>query len=87
MTAGALRSYINRYGVAPGRACTIFGNNDSTFETALCLRRLRLHIATYVDSRAETKLKGDFPVFRGAVVSNTTGRRNLQSIKVRHIGG
>ncbi len=87
MTAGALRSYINRYGVAPGRAYTIFGNNDSAFETAVCLQDAGLHIAAYVDSRADTKLKGDFPILRGAVVSNTAGRGNLQSIKVSHIGG
>ena len=87
ITASALRSYINRYGAAPGRAYTIFGNNDSAFETALCLQGAGLDIAAYVDSRSDTTLTGDFPIFRGAVVSNTAGRRNLQSITVRHIGG
>ena len=87
MTAGALRSYINRYGAAPGRTYTIFGNNDSAFETALCLQEAGLHIAAYVDSRSDTTITGDFPIFRGAVVSNTAGRKNLKSITVRHNGG
>src|SRR6056300_246171 len=28
MTAGAVRAYVNRWAVAPGRAVTVFGNND-----------------------------------------------------------
>ena len=87
MTAGALRSYINRYGAAPGRSYAIFGNNDSAFETARCLQSAGLHIAAYVDSRSDTTIQGDFPIFRGAVVSNTAGRGDLQSITLRHIGG
>ena len=87
MTAGALRSYVNRYGAAPGRSYAIFGNNDSAFETARCLQSAGLHIAAYVDSRSDTTIQGDFPIFRGSVVSNTAGRGDLQSITLRHMGG
>ena len=35
MLANALRTYINRYGVLPGREIVVFTNNDSAYATAL----------------------------------------------------
>ena len=34
MLAGAVRAYVNRYGVAPGRRAVIFADNDDAFRTA-----------------------------------------------------
>ena len=34
MTAGAVRAYLNRWGVSPGRSVTVFGNNDDAHRTA-----------------------------------------------------
>ncbi len=87
MTAGAVRSYISRYGVAPGRSTVIFGNNNSAFETAKCLESAGIHIAAFVDSRMDAAIQGDFPVFRGSVVTNTFGRRRIEAVTVRHSGG
>jgi len=38
MLAGAVRSYINRYAVLPGREIVVFTNNDSAYQTALDAR-------------------------------------------------
>lgn len=35
MLASAVRTYINRYGVLPGRQMVVFTNNDSAYRTAL----------------------------------------------------
>ena len=34
MTASAMRAYLHRYGVAPGRSAVVFGNNDDAHRTA-----------------------------------------------------
>ena len=34
MLAGAVRSYVNRFGVAPGRRAVVFADNDDAFRTA-----------------------------------------------------
>ena len=41
MLAGAVRTYLNRYGVAPGRRAVIFADNDDGWRTATDLRRCR----------------------------------------------
>ena len=37
MLAGAVRTYINRYGVVPGNRTVVFTNNDDAYRTALAL--------------------------------------------------
>src|SRR5207253_9053983 len=39
MLAGAARTYVNRYGVAPGNRAVIFTNSDSTDAVAADLKR------------------------------------------------
>jgi sarcosine oxidase, subunit alpha len=52
MLAGAARTYVNRYGVAPGRQAVIFTNNDSTETLASDLARAGIGVAAFVDVRA-----------------------------------
>src|SRR5205823_10523078 len=54
MLAGAARTYVNRYGVVPGKRAVIFTNNDSTDVVAADLRRAGITIEAIVDVR-----KGD----------------------------
>ena len=37
MLSGAVRQYINRYGVLPGHRAIVMTNNDDAYRTALCL--------------------------------------------------
>ena len=39
MLAGAVRTYVNRYGVAPGRRAAVFTDNDDGWRTAADLAR------------------------------------------------
>ena len=39
MLSGAVRTFINRYGVIPGNRCVVFTNNDDGYRTALSLQQ------------------------------------------------
>jgi NADPH-dependent 2,4-dienoyl-CoA reductase/sulfur reductase-like enzyme len=64
MTAGAVRAYLNRYGVAPG-GVTVFGNNDDAHRTAFDLQEAGVHVAAVIDSRGGCGPKGDYRLIRG----------------------
>jgi sarcosine oxidase subunit alpha len=52
LLAGAARTYVNRYGVAPGKRAVIFTNNDSTDVVAADLKRAGIIVEAVVDVRA-----------------------------------
>jgi len=52
MLAGAARTYVNRYGVAPGKRAVIFTNNDSTDVVAADLKRAGIIVEAVVDVSA-----------------------------------
>jgi sarcosine oxidase, subunit alpha len=52
MLAGAARTYVNRYGVAPGKRAVIFTNNDSTEAVAADLKHAGITVEAVVDVRA-----------------------------------
>ena len=52
MLAGAARTYVNRYGVAPGTRAVIFTNNDSTHTLPADLLRAGISVEAVVDVRA-----------------------------------
>ncbi|MEJ6402561.1 sarcosine oxidase subunit alpha family protein [Yoonia sp. 2307UL14-13] len=87
MMASAVRSYVNRWSVTPGKAVTIFGNNDDAHRTAHDLVSAGVKVAALIDSRDDVEVSGDFPVFTGARIIGTKGRHALQSITVSHAGG
>jgi sarcosine oxidase subunit alpha len=87
MAAGAVRAYVNRWGVAPGSAVTIFCNNDSGHRTAYDLVSAGVTVAGVIDTRDGAEVAGEFPVFKGARVIGTKGRRGLKEITIAHQGG
>ncbi|WP_433988851.1 Sarcosine oxidase subunit alpha (plasmid) [Pseudoseohaeicola sp. NH-UV-7] len=87
MTAGAVRAYLNRWGVSPGRSVTVFGNNDDAHRTAQDLVAAGVHVAALIDSRTDVAQTGDYPVFAGAQVCGSGGRKALESITVRSARG
>ena len=88
MTAGAVRAYLNRWGVAAGKAVTVFGNNDDAHRTAADLHAAGVHVAALIDSRHDADV-GDVPyqVHLGAQVSGASGRKALESITIRSASG
>ncbi|MFL4470205.1 sarcosine oxidase subunit alpha family protein [Tateyamaria armeniaca] len=83
MGAGAVRAYLNRWGVAPGKAVTVFANNDDAHRTAVDMIEAGMHVAAVIDSRADAKALGDYRVMAGAMVSGSSGRKRLEAITVQ----
>ncbi len=86
MLAGAVRSYLNKWGVAPGENVSIFCNNDDAHRTARDLQGAGIKIAALIDTRADAKISGEFPIFTGAEVIDTRGRLGVKEIQVRQDG-
>ncbi len=53
MLAGAVRTYLNRYAVLPGRRAVVFTTNDSAYATAFDLVAAGAEVAAIVDARLE----------------------------------
>ena len=87
MLASAVRSYLNRFGVAPGDAVTIFANNDDAHRTALDLIDAGVTVACVIDSRTDAVALGDYRLVAGGHVIATKGRHGLTSITVRDASG
>lgn len=86
MMASAVRSYLHRYGVAAGQKVTLFTTNDDAHRTALDLMEVGVEIAGVIDARDDAVAQGDYPLFAGAQVISTSGRRALNDITIRHRG-
>ena len=70
MLAGAVRTYVNRFGVTPGKRVAVFTNNDDGLRTAEDLRAKGVDVVKVIDSRA------------GDIVLDTHGRKGLSSISL-----
>jgi len=73
MLAGAVRAYLHRWGVCPGRKALVFGNNSGIDQTADDLRRAGCDV-TVIDAR------------EGDMVLATHGRRGLTHATVQMSG-
>ncbi|MCF2905585.1 sarcosine oxidase subunit alpha family protein [Octadecabacter sp. CECT 8868] len=86
MTASALRSYANRFGVAVGRRTAIFTNNDDGHRTAADLHAKGLKV-TVIDPRPDAPRSMGYEVLAGAQVTDTMGRLGLTFVQVRFSDG
>jgi heterotetrameric sarcosine oxidase alpha subunit len=94
MLAGSVRTYINRYGVLPGRRAVVFANNDYAASTARDLVRAGAEVVAIVDSRP-----GSTDIVRavarevgcslmdGAVVIDAVGAKQVKGAVVRKSDG
>ncbi|MGP6087486.1 sarcosine oxidase subunit alpha family protein [Antarctobacter jejuensis] len=81
MMAGALRAYINRWGVAPGEKVAVFGNNDDAHRTARDAQAAGLDVIALIDSRHDAEnLAGDVPFYPGWQVRRGLGMKELEGI-------
>jgi len=51
MLAGSVRTYINRYGVKPGKRAVIYTNNDSGYATIPVMVKAGVKVAAVIDNR------------------------------------
>lgn len=88
MTASAVRTYLNRYGVAAGRAVAIFANGGAGYRTAADLLAAGVEVAAIIDPRldASDQPPAGVRLMRGAQVVATQGGTRLSSVIVERMG-
>src|SRR5262249_53556309 len=94
MLAGAVRAYLNRYAVAPGRRAVVFANNDEAARTIADLTLAGVHIEAIVDARpnssasseAAAKCAGARFIGGGAIV-RAHGALHVHAVDVRTARG
>ena len=94
MLAGAVRSYINKYGVLPGRDVAIFTTSDDGWRTVADVMAAGGRVTAIVDARSDVASglrqgagKAGVRVILGAQVIGTTGRPELTAIEVMDASG
>lgn len=86
MLAGAVRVYLERYAVAPGRRAVVATTNDSAYDTVDALSAAGVEIAAVVDARPQLSVRAaqsGTPVLVGRVVTGTAGEGRLTGVTVR----
>jgi methylglutamate dehydrogenase subunit C len=92
MTAGAVRTYIERFGVVPGRRAVVFTTDDSGWATVESLQRVGASIAAVVDTRRKQGQDGiceadTVPVMRGGTITATRGSLRLRKVQITDANG
>ncbi|MEO0773806.1 MAG: sarcosine oxidase subunit alpha family protein [Pseudomonadota bacterium] len=83
MLAGAVRTYVNRFGVAPGKQMAVFTNNDDGWQTAVDLQAAGVEVIAVIDSRdvdAPMHVPGARHL-RGQGIVNTIGRKGVKAVE------
>ncbi len=84
MLSQAVRDYVRRFKVVPGRRTVIATNNDDAYRTAQALREAGADVVAILDSRpapAGQTLAGDLPLFNNAQpVAAKGGKRGVRSM-------
>ncbi|HEY0290895.1 MAG TPA: sarcosine oxidase subunit alpha family protein, partial [Hansschlegelia sp.] len=93
MLAGAVRTYINRFGVAPGKRAVVYANNDDAAATVADLVAAGCEVAAVVDARgdasalqATAKAAGALLVF-GRTVARAYGGRVVEGCEIADARG
>ncbi|MGW4540651.1 sarcosine oxidase subunit alpha family protein [Streptomyces chartreusis] len=92
MLAASARTYLNRYGVLPGRHAVVLTTNDSAYAAALDLAAAGLSVTAVVDTRpepgewAERARAAGIEVLAGHAVTGTAGEARLSAVTVAPYG-
>lgn len=89
MLSSAVRSYVNRYAVLPGRRAVVLTTGDSGYGTALDLLAAGAEVPAVVDTRpdppeelaARVRDAGG-SVLPGSAVVGTGGQRRIQTVRI-----
>jgi sarcosine oxidase subunit alpha len=80
MLAGAVRAYVNRYGVTPDRRAVIFADNDDAFRTAEDLAQAGVTVAALIDARKSASR-------RAQAAAETAQARYLSGATIQQVRG
>ncbi len=92
MLSSALATYVNRYGVVPGKRLVLFTSNDGAYQTAIDWHKAGRQVVSIVDSRADAS--GDavaaatslgIKVLKGHAVTEVIGSRRVKAVKIAPI--
>lgn len=88
MLANAVDTYINRYGVLPGKDIVVFTNNDSAYATALNATRHGATV-TVVDTRTDVSASltsalesRNIRHFKGHAISSVQGKKGVVAVRI-----
>ncbi len=94
MLAGAVRSYVNQFAVAPGTRAVVFTTCDDGYRSALDLAAAGVAVASVVDAReladgplAAAVRDAGIEVLPGHVVTRTIGRPEVAAVEVMSLEG
>ncbi|MGL4541898.1 MAG: glycine cleavage T C-terminal barrel domain-containing protein, partial [Polymorphobacter sp.] len=77
MLSQAVRTYVQRFGVVPGKRVVIATNNDDAYKTAQVLKDAGAKVVAILDARpAPAGTSSGFPVHNSAVPLSTKGARH-----------
>lgn len=82
MLAGAVRAYLNRFAVRPGRRAVVVTAGDDGWRTVADLQAAGIEVAAVVDPRPDVPPRGDIQVFAGGHVAGTSGGTAIESIDI-----
>ncbi len=89
MLAGAVQTYINRYGVLPGKKAILFANNDGAYEAALDFKAAGGDLVAVIDTRKDPQgpliqqmRETGTTVLPGHVVTKTLGQSHFTGVRV-----
>ncbi|MEJ2044042.1 MAG: sarcosine oxidase subunit alpha [Reinekea sp.] len=92
MLAGAVSTYINRYGVAPGNSLVVMTTNDSGYQAALDWHGSGREVVAVVDTREtpighriEQARKLGLQVITGAAVIEVQGSKRVKGVSIAPI--
>ncbi len=94
MMAGAVRTYINQYGVLPGRRAVLQTNNDNAYRTAIDMLDAGAQVAAVLDVR--DPVNGDLPnrvrdrgvpILQGYGVVGSKGYFGIRQVAARPLAG
>lgn len=88
MTASAMRTYANRYGVAAGGKVAVFTNGGSGYRTASDLIAAGVDVTTIIDARTQSAdaVPEGVRMIRGGAVVDTKGRKRIDALIAERSG-
>lgn len=94
MQASAVRHYLNRQAVVPGREVVLFTNNDSAYQTVFDLAQNKLAVRSVIDVRGQVgadlqrrAAELGTEILPGARIAATRGSRGVRSVSVERLDG
>jgi len=94
MLAGAVRHYLNRYAVKPGKKIIVATNNDSAYQTIFDLANSHIEVNAVIDIRDE--INDDLrrrlsslgtEILTSARISDTHGTKGINSVRIEDLDG